>query len=54
MEPLRIANFLAPLLEPVYRFIAEEIGREFDVAVEFANGRSFSQFASAEADAGFI
>ncbi len=54
MGPLRIANFLSPLLEPVYRFVAEEMGRELDVPVEFANGRSFSQFAAGEVDAGFI
>jgi len=54
MEQLRIANFLSPLLEPVYRLVAEEVGREFDVPVEFVNGRSFSQFASDEVDAGFI
>lgn len=54
MDRLRIANFLSPVIDPVYRFVAEEIGRRLDVPVDFFSGRSFSQFAAGEVDAGFI
>jgi phosphonate transport system substrate-binding protein len=52
--PLRFATFLAPNIVPVYRFLAERIGRQLGRPVELVVGRSFDQFERAEADLGVI
>jgi phosphonate transport system substrate-binding protein len=52
--PLRFATFLAPNMLPVYRFLAERIGRQLGRPVELVVGRSFDQFERAEADLGVI
>ena len=52
--PLRIATFLAPNMHPVYTFIAHEVGRRLGLPTELIVGTSFAQFASGEADIGFI
>jgi hypothetical protein len=51
-RPLRFASFLAPNMLPVYRFLADLIGRRFHRRVELVVGRSFDQFAAGEADLG--
>jgi hypothetical protein len=50
--PLRFATFLAPNMLPVYRFLADRIGRRLDRRVELVVGRSFDQFEQDEADLG--
>jgi phosphonate transport system substrate-binding protein len=52
--PLRFATFLAPNMLPVYRFLADQIGRELDCRVEQVVGHSFDQFEAGEADLGVI
>ena len=52
--PLRFATFLAPNMLPVYRFLADRIGRHLDRRVELVVGRSFDQFEQGEADLGVI
>jgi phosphonate transport system substrate-binding protein len=52
--PLRFATFLAPNMAPVYRFLADRIGRRLDRKVELVVGRSFDQFEQGEADLGVI
>ena len=52
--PLRFATFLAPNMLPVYRFLADRIGRRLGRRVELAMGRSFDQFERGEADLGVI
>jgi phosphonate transport system substrate-binding protein len=52
--PLRFATFLAPNMAPVYRFLADRIGRRLGRRVELVVGRSFDQFEAGEADLGVI
>jgi phosphonate transport system substrate-binding protein len=52
--PLRFATFLAPNMLPVYRFLADRIGRRLGRRVELVVGRSFDQFERGEADLGVI
>ena len=52
--PLRFATFLAPNMAPVYRFLADRIGRRLGRPVELVIGRSFDQFEAGEADLGVI
>jgi phosphonate transport system substrate-binding protein len=53
-SPLRFATFLAPNMLPVYRFLADRIGRRLHRRVELVVGRSFDQFEAGEADLGVI
>jgi phosphonate transport system substrate-binding protein len=53
-QPLRIATFLAPNVFPVYRAVADHIGRTLGCQTDLVVGRSFDQFAAGEIDAGFI
>ena len=48
--PLRFATFLAPNMLPVYRFLADRIGRPVELLV----GSSFDQFQRGEADLGVV
>ena len=50
--PLRFATFLAPNMAPVYRFLADRIGRRLGCRVELVVGRSFDQFQAGEVDLG--
>jgi phosphonate transport system substrate-binding protein len=52
--PLRFATFLAPNMAPVYRFLADRIGRRLGRRVELVVGRSFDQFEAGEVDLGVI
>jgi phosphonate transport system substrate-binding protein len=52
--PLRFATFLAPNMVPVYRLLAERIGRRLGRPVELVVGRSFDQFEAGAADLGVI
>ena len=51
---LRFATFLAPNMLPVYRFVADYVGRRLHVAADLVVGSSFSEFERGEADVGFI
>lgn len=51
---LRFATYLAPNMEPVYRFLAAYAGERIGVATELLVGRSFEQFQSGEVDVGFL
>lgn len=53
-QSLRFATYLAPNMEPVYRFIASYAGRRLGVATELLVGHSFAQFESGEVDVGFL
>lgn len=53
-DPIRFATFLAPNMFPVYRFIADYVGRQLERPTELIVGSSFAQFAAGEADVGFI
>jgi len=50
----RFATFLAPNMLPVYRLLADRIGRRLGRRVELVVGRSFDQFERGEADLGVI
>jgi phosphonate transport system substrate-binding protein len=52
--PLRFVTFLAPNMLPVYRFLADRIGRRPSRRVELVVGHSFDQFEQGEADLGVI
>jgi phosphonate transport system substrate-binding protein len=52
--PLRFATFLAPNMVPVYRLLAERIGRRLGRPVELVVGRSVDQFEAGGADLGVI
>jgi phosphonate transport system substrate-binding protein len=52
--PLRFATFLAPNMGPVYRLLADRIGRRLHRRVELVVGRSFDQFQAGAADLGVI
>jgi phosphonate transport system substrate-binding protein len=52
--PLQFATFLAPNMEPVYRFLAERIADRLDWPGELVVGGSFDQFERGEADLGVI
>jgi phosphonate transport system substrate-binding protein len=52
--PLRFATFLAPNMLPVYRLLADRIGRRLGRRVELVVGRSFDQFEAGAADLGVI
>jgi phosphonate transport system substrate-binding protein len=51
---LRFASFLAPNMLPVYQFIAGYAAKKLGLATELFTGASFNQFATGEADVGFI
>ena len=53
-EPIRFVTFLAPNMIRVYRFVADYVGRKLGVRTELTVGSSFGQFATGEADVGFI
>jgi phosphonate transport system substrate-binding protein len=52
--PLRFATFLAPNMLPVYRFLADRIGRGLHRRVELVVGHSFDQFEQGQADLGVL
>jgi phosphate/phosphite/phosphonate ABC transporter binding protein len=52
--PLRFATFLAPNMLPVYRFLADRVGRRLHCRVELVVGRSFDDFERGEADLGVV
>jgi phosphonate transport system substrate-binding protein len=51
---LRLATFLAPNLLPLYRFLADRIGRRLGRPVDLVVGTSFDQFERGAADLGVI
>jgi phosphonate transport system substrate-binding protein len=51
---LRLATFLAPNLLPLYRFLADHIGRRLGRPVDLVVGTAFDQFERGEADLGVI
>jgi len=51
---IRFATYLAPNMEPVYRFIASYAGARLGVPTELVIGRSFDQFERGEVDVGFL
>ncbi len=51
---LRFATYLAPNMEPVYRFLATAAGERLGVATTLVVGRSFEQFQRGEVDIGFL
>lgn len=54
LRAIRFMTFLAPIMYPVYRRVAELVGQRLGCAVEVSVGASFTAFASGEADVGFI
>jgi phosphonate transport system substrate-binding protein len=54
VAPLRFATYLTPNMLPVYRFLADRIGRRLGRPVELVVGRSFDQFEQGKADLGVI
>lgn len=54
MDTLCFASFLAPNVEPAYRFIADYVGSKLGISTELITGRSPEQFVSGEADIGFL
>ncbi len=54
MQTLRFATFLAPNMFPVYRYIAEYVGKALNLPTQLVTGSSFDQFRSGEVDAGFL
>ena len=53
-RPLRFATFLAPNMLHVYRHVAEHVGERLGRRTELIEGRSLEQFATGEADVGFL
>jgi phosphonate transport system substrate-binding protein len=53
-HPLRFVTFLAPNMFGVYRFVADYVAERLGCRTELTVGYSFDQFASEEADIGFI
>jgi phosphonate transport system substrate-binding protein len=53
-RPLRFATFLAPIMLPVYQFLADRIAGRLGQPVELVAGTSFDQFERGEADLGVI
>lgn len=53
-QTLRFATFLAPNMFPVYQFITDYMGEKLDCPTELIVGSSFDQFATGQADVGFI
>lgn len=53
-EPLRFATFLAPNMLGVYRSVADYVGEKLGLQTELTVGYSFGQFATGEADVGFL
>lgn len=51
---IRFATYLAPNMYPVYRCVADYVGRQLGCRTELAVGESFTSFASGEVDVGFI
>lgn len=51
---IRFASFLAPNMLPVYRFIAECVGRELGCPTVLEVGVSFEEFERGQHDVGFI
>ncbi len=54
MRPIRFATFLAPNMQPVYKFIVHYIGAKLNRPTVLIVGSSFDQFAVGDADVGFI
>src|SRR5262249_23623247 len=54
MNTIRFATFLAPVMYPVYEYIAEYAARKLHVSTTLFVGKTFDQFAKNEADVGFI
>ncbi|HEU4396439.1 MAG TPA: PhnD/SsuA/transferrin family substrate-binding protein [Actinomycetota bacterium] len=52
--PLRLATFLAPNMQPLYRFLADHLAARLDRPVELVVGTSFAQFQRGQADVGVI
>jgi phosphonate transport system substrate-binding protein len=52
--PLRFVTLLAPNMLPVYRMLADRIGRRLHRRVELVVGQSFDQFQTGEADLGVL
>ena len=53
-DPLRFVSFLAPNMLGVYRFVADYVGEKLGLQTELTVGYSFGQFATGEADVGFL
>jgi phosphonate transport system substrate-binding protein len=53
-RPLRFATFLAPNMFPVYRGIADHVGRALGRDTELVVGEDFGAFAAGAADVGFL
>ena len=53
-RPLRFATFLAPIMLPVYQFLADRVAGRLGRPVELVVGTSFRQFERGEADLGVI
>jgi phosphonate transport system substrate-binding protein len=53
-DPVRLATFLAPNMLGVYRFVADYVGQKVGMRTELIVGSSFDQFASDQADVGFV
>jgi phosphonate transport system substrate-binding protein len=53
-DPLRFVTFLAPNMLGVYRFVTDHVGERLGCRTELTVGYSFDQFASDQADVGFI
>jgi hypothetical protein len=51
---LRVATYLAPINEPLYRFLAAEMARTADVDIEFVIGRSYEDLATGAVDGAFV
>lgn len=52
--PLRVATFLAPNMEPVYRFVADRLGQALGRPAVLETHTDFGVFARGEADIGFV
>jgi phosphonate transport system substrate-binding protein len=53
-QPIRFVTFLAPNIYPVYRFVADYVAEKLKYPTELTEGVSFDQFATNQADVGFI
>lgn len=51
---IRFATFLAPNMYPVYREIADYVGRQLGCQTELSVGSSFDAFGQGEVEVGFI
>ncbi len=54
LPALRFANFLSPLLQSTYEAVAAYAGLQLGRAITFHTGQDLEEFASGEADVGFV